>query len=263
MGIPVIQGRGFVEHEEASARVALVNQALARRYWPGASPVGRAVWLPERTDGEPFSVVGVVGDVRQFGLAAEPRPEVYVLGQRESLSTLVVRAGSQTPAVMASLRDELARRGGDGVAFRLMTLPEFVADHLQRRRIFLRLLSVFAAMALGLAVLGVYGMSACRVSRGGREFGLRMALGARAGDVVRLVLGESLRVGLAGLALGLLVALGLSGALRSVVTGIGSTSLGWLFGFSALVPAVSNEASYLPARRAARVDPARVLRGER
>jgi predicted permease len=262
MGIPILRGRALEARDRGSAPVALVNQALVRQLWPGIDVLGRVIRLPEHSGETPVTVVGVVGDVRQFGLRAEPRSEVYVLGYRESLSTVVVRCGPRTRAVAAALREELARRQGDGVAFRLGTMSEFLAAHLERRRVFVRLLLSFSIIALGLAALGIYGMSAYRVARRGREFGIRKALGARRADVLRLVLSETLRVSAAGVALGLVLSIGLTAAIRRAVSGIGAADPLLGAALALLIVAIATAASYSPALRAARADPATILRGE-
>jgi putative ABC transport system permease protein len=263
MGVPVLRGRGFEGRDRDDARAVLVNRTLAQRLWPDREVLGRTVWLPDQLGQKPLTVVGVVADMRQPGLAAEALPQVFFIGVRQGFSTIVARTGNNTGTVAAALREELARRQGDGVAFRLSTMTQFIAAHVEKRRIFLRALTTFAIMALAVAALGIYGMSAYRVSRRQREFGVRKALGAHAADVLRLVLVESLRVAVVGVGLGLLLSVGLSGALRSAVSGIRATDPVIGAGLALLVVLVAVAASYAPALRAARADPTAILRGER
>jgi putative ABC transport system permease protein len=263
MGVPVLRGRGFEDRDRGDAGAVLVNRTLAHRLWPGREALGRTVWLPGISGQRALTVTGVVADMQQQGLAGEPLAEIYFVGSRAGYSTVVARTGGRTAAVAAALREELARRQGDGAAFRLGTMTQFIAAHLEKRRIFLELLGSFAIMALGVAALGIYGMSSYRVSRRGREFGVRRALGARGVDVLRLVLTESLRVAVVGVLLGLVLSVGLSGVLRSAVAGIRGADPVVGAGLALLVVLVAVAASYAPALRAARADPRAILRGER
>jgi predicted permease len=264
VGIPLLQGR-LLEQTERTADppvAVLVNQRLARRFWPDRSGLGRTVWLPEWAGSSPVTVVGVVGDVSQHGLGREALPEVYVPGFRSGLTTIVARAGPRVGEVSAAVAAELGRRRGDGAVYELGTLEQLVADHLEKRRVFVTLLGVFAGMALGLAALGVYSTSAFAVARRTRELGIRMALGALPRDVLRSVLARCLGIGLVGVVVGSVASLAAGDFLRRLIYGVVETDVLFLAGLAAGGLALSVAAGYLPALRAARCDPATVLRGD-
>jgi putative ABC transport system permease protein len=263
MGIPVLRGREIAAADTAAAPpVLLINQALARRDFPGEDPIGKRLSL--NVPPSWATVVGVVADVRDLGLDAPPEPEIYFPFEQAPLSyiNLVARVDGDPGRLAAPVRDAL--RGLD----KGLPLPEaapmrsVLAASIAQRRFILLLLALFAAVALALAAVGVYGVISYAVSRRTHEIGIRMALGARRADVLRLVIGRSLGLTAVGVGAGLAGALLLSGLMASLLYGVPPTDLPTFAGVALLLSGVAALASYLPARRAMAVDPGVALRNE-
>jgi len=268
--IPLERGRTFVPaDDERSTQVAIVNGTMARTLWPGVDPIGRrfkvigdsTAWL---------TIVGVAHDTRSWGLTAEPRPEYtlpfYQLPTalrvvRRSMS-IVVRTGGDPLALAAPARRAIASLDPDLAVANVRTLDRVVADSVGDRRFTMLLLGLFGAVALALAVIGIYGVTAYGVAQRTREMGIRLALGAAPGAVRRLVVGEGMRLALGGLVAGMVLALVGTRALRSQLYGIRSSDPATYLALSAVLLLVAVLATYLPARRATRVDPAITLRAE-
>jgi putative ABC transport system permease protein len=274
MRIPVRRGRLFTPGEVATAsHVAIVNETLARQYWPDQDPVGRFVTLfkssQARADfGERFSVeiVGVVGDVRNV-IEDEPAPEVYIPYTVNPWGwvNVVVRTAGDPEALMPLLSRTVAAVDPDiPVAGRQRpgTMRQSLSGQLARRRFTVTLLSGFAAGALLLAALGIYGVIAYMVALRTREFGVRAALGATPRHITRLVVAQSAGAVAVGLAAGLAAAFGATRLSRSLLYGVGTTDLVTFVSVTVFLGAVALFASYLPARRATRVDPMVALRTE-
>jgi predicted permease len=263
LGMQLRAGRDLEEGDRPDRPpVVVVNEALAARLWPHQDPIGQRLTLgmgdhPART------VVGVVSDLRQQ-IEAPPRPEVYVpmLQVNDSRFDLVVRTRAFDPPLLAALGAAL--RGLDPRLLVSTPVPISVrvSDALRERRLAAAASLGFAGVAVLLAALGIGGVLSQIVTQRTRELGIRMALGARARDVARLVLGRGLLLAGLGLALGGTVALGLGSALRRFLYGVGTLD-GWSYACAvATLLAVAAAASWLPARRASRVDPAEVMRAE-
>ncbi|MEP6689707.1 MAG: FtsX-like permease family protein, partial [Gemmatimonadaceae bacterium] len=273
--VPLMRGRLFDAGDDSSAtRVAIVNHRMAAMYWPGDDPIGTMVRAPSmelRRAGAPaawMTIVGVVGDVRHFGLESEPRPELYV-----ALAQQPMRAFSLTAVVRGA--DGLTGDGSVGSLARVVreriraTDPDVAADveplgaRLDRstaeRRFTMSALSVFGALALALAGLGVYGVLSFSVAQRTRELAVRAALGAERGALLRLVLGAGLRVICAGAAAGLLAALALTRLMRSLLFEVSPRDPAVLATATMTIVAVGVVAALVPAYRATRVEPMRVL----
>jgi putative ABC transport system permease protein len=265
MRVPLLQGRTFSERDGAkSPPVIIVNESLARRYFGNAAPLGQHITI-ERADVSKqvkAEIVGVVGDVRHEGLDTLAGPEFYVPYQQapEQEMDLVVRAASVNAA--AGLRDRIKEVEPEQYISNVGPLTELLSASLARRRFDTMLTGLFAGLALLLATVGIFGVTAYAVTQRTREIGVRMALGARPWDVLRLVLGQGLRLILYGIGAGLVVALVLTRVLSTMLYGVTSTdpltfiavSLGLIF--------VALLACYIPARRATKVDPLIALRYE-
>jgi putative ABC transport system permease protein len=266
LGIPLKAGRDFSARDSYNAPLtAIINEALARRSFPGQDPLGRSIFCGLDTD-KPMQIVGIVGDVRQYGPAQKPEPEIYMpydqhtLGAGTSLS-VVVRTTVAPGALAATLRREVHKRSPD-VPVRFSTLEEHVEENVATPRFRSLLLGIFAAVALCLAMAGVYGVLAYRVSQRTSEIGLRMALGATPRSILRMVLWQGLVfVGLGG-ALGLAGALAATRLLSSMLFQVKPGDPFTYVGAGALIGLVALVASYVPARRAAKVDPMVALRHE-
>ena len=278
MGFRLLEGRAFTAGDHTAGRkVAVINQTMARRFWPGEDPVGRRVALDFEAvkffpDKPPIldlesgmrEIVGVVADVRHAGLATEPVPEIYTpFAQRPAREMSFVVRGAGDPARWAARFGHEVRSVDPNQAIsNLKTMDEVVAGSVARPRFNALLLGLFAALALILAMVGVYGVMSHSVGQRVREIGIRMTLGARRGELVGMVIKEALGYTAAGLALGAAGAAALSRVLSGLLFGISPTDPWTYAGVSVLLGAAALLASYLPARRATRVDPMSVLRCE-
>jgi putative ABC transport system permease protein len=265
LGIPLIRGRIFDERDgRDSPHVAVISESLARDRWPGQDPIGHTIEFGNM-DGDLrlLTIVGIVGDVRYYGLDLPARPTVYVnLFQRpRSAMTLTMLTDADTQTVTASAR-EILRQLDPEIPARFRTFSQVYSASLGSRRFNLVLISFFGITALVLAVAGTYGVMAYSVSRRTREFGVRMAMGAATSHVLRLVLRQGLWTTGIGIAIGLLGAFALTRTMQSLLFGVSPTDPLTLGGVALLLAAVALFACYIPARRATHVDPLVALRYE-
>jgi len=275
MRIPVRAGREFTEADLAPGPAVIVNEAFARAFWPGLDPIGRMVTLHKAVQGrpdfgEPFSgtVLGVVGDVHHFGLDTPAEAQVYVPFTRNVWGhmSLVVRTAVIPTGFLATLSRAVRQVEPDIP----MTLSDGrsaadtidISAGLESRQLDTWLLGSFAAAALLLAAIGIYGLLAYAVGQRRRELGIRLALGASRGDVVSQVVSDGIRLAAAGIGVGVVIALAVTRLLSALLYGVGASDPATFVGVVALLALVSLVASYLPARRAARVDPMVALRYE-
>jgi predicted permease len=262
LGISLVEGRDFSNEDRAdSLRVGIVNERLARRLWPDGNPIGERIAAPDFSGPAraPITIVGVVKDAAVRSLAGDATPQLYLpLTQAYSgRATLIVRGGAA-----GALRAEVARLDPSLPLFAVETMPAHIATSLWRQRIAAGLLGIFAALAVALAAMGIYGVAAYSVSQRTREIGIRMAIGARGELISALVVREGMAWVFAGAAVGLPAALLATLAMQKGMPGVKPYDP-WVIGATlALLGAVSLLASYLPARRAARVDPMAALRCE-
>ena len=264
LGVPWRAGRAFTGGDDASAPpVALINEEMARRYWPGESPIGKRLTLRFTSAPIERTVVGVVGNVRHGGLENAPRPSIFVPHAQSPTGslTLVVRTTGDPAAALSSVRAALASLDRNIPIARASSLDALLEDSLKPRRFSLVLLATFSLTALALAVIGVYGVVSHNTAERWREFGVRIALGARGGDILRLVIVRGARSALIGVAVGVIAAAGLTNLLRGMLFAI--TSLDWVtfVGVSVLMLVTALVACWVPALRATRVDPVAALRG--
>jgi predicted permease len=261
MGIPLRRGREFSPRDDSGAqRVILVNEALAKQHFPDVDPVGRET--------DRGIIVGVVGDVRQETLSLPAKPEIYYsVAQnfaqiRSHGSTLVVRANGLAETIAGHVRAAVREVSPGQALFRIATMRQVIEDSIANPRLYTWLLGLFAAMATLLAVAGIYGVVNYLVALRTREFGIRMALGADAGQVLRLVMRRGALLIALGLALGIAGAAAMTKVLRGVLYGVEATDPVTFSAMAALLAAVALAACLVPARRASRVDPAVALRTE-
>ncbi|MDP1572326.1 MAG: ADOP family duplicated permease [Vicinamibacterales bacterium] len=261
MGLPLRSGRLLTEADhETSAPVAVVSEMLAERYWPGADPLGQRFRLDP--DGPPFTVVGVVGDVMQDWFMRQVSPTVYRSLRADPPTTLFVVA--RTPGhpldLAGALRTAINAGDPQQPITRLQTYDTVIADKTAGIRFAASTLTTMGVMALFLAVMGIYSVMSYLASRRTQEIGVRMALGATAGDVVRLALRQAVPITAGGTAIGLVLALAVGKTMESVMFGIVSGSVATTLGVALVLASAAFVASYLPARRAARLDPTTALK---
>jgi putative ABC transport system permease protein len=266
MGVPLRHGRFFTEHDtQQSARVAIVNEELARKQWPGQDPIGKRMRV--NVPGKPWlTVVGVVGNVRTEWPMPDFFQEFYLpytqypwdLAPRD----FIVRTAMNPTAVAASIQREVAALDKDQPVSDLRTLDQVVGEAVGTQRFAVILLGAFAALALALASVGIYGVVSYSVSQRTHEIGIRMALGARQNNVLGMVVTQALGLALAGAGLGLVGAFGLTRLLSSLLYSVRPTDPLTLVLVTLVLVGVSAFASYIPARRATQVDPMVALRYE-
>jgi len=268
LGVPLRAGRTFAESDDERApEVAVIDEELARRYWPGqaaAAVVGRRLSLAGRPDSAWATVVGVVAHVRRDGARAEGEPQIYVpFAQRpQPTMAVVLRTAGDPAGLAAGLRRAVHAVDPDQPLTGLRTMTELTEDALARDRFNVLALGAFAALATLLAAVGLFGVLAYVVAQRSREIGVRMALGARPSDVVRLVIAQGLRPAAAGIAVGLLTAALASRLLRGLLFGVPPLDPSTYAMTSVLLAVVAVAACLAPAWRAARTDPTRAMRAD-
>jgi len=266
MEVPLRQGRVFAETDRAGApAVAVVNDAFARKFYlRAAASLGRRLVVTSGRGRDVVEIVGVVGDVRHRGLDQPPEPELYrPLAQTFMFPmAFVVRTSAAPEAAATAVRHAAASVDRNVPVAELIPLPRLLADSLGRPRLVARLLFAFAAIGLLLGVVGVYGVAAHRVRQREREIGIRLALGAPPGRMAAWVVRQSLAMVAAGLFAGLPLALALAGVMSTLVFGVGTRDPLTYLGLPALVVLAATAAAWIPARRAARVDPALSIKSE-
>jgi putative ABC transport system permease protein len=265
LGIPIIRGRTFDKHDGPnSPHVAVISQSLAHERWPNQDPIGRTIEFGNM-DGDLrlLTIVGIVGDVRQYGLDLPPRPTVYVnLFQRPRSAitvTMLTDAGTQwVPSAARGILQEL----NPEMPAKFRTFSQIYSASLGSRKFNVILIGFFGITALLLAVAGVFGVMAYSVSRRTREIGVRVALGASRGDVLRMILNQGLRTVLIGVAIGIACSLALTRTVESLLFGVTATDPLTFAVVVVLLVAAALLACLIPARRATRIDPMIALRYE-
>jgi putative ABC transport system permease protein len=266
MGIPLLKGRDFTERDNKdSPDVILINAMLAERFFAGEDPIGKRIQIfPDPTRWR--EVVGVVGDVRLIGLDAEINPTVYVPMPQNPYPAalrnvfLAVRTTGEPKSLVAGIRSELRSLDREVPISQVQTMDEIVSGSLSQRRLSMTLLVLFSALAALLAAVGIYGVMAYIVAGRTHEIGIRMAMGAQQTEVLTMILGDGAKLTAIGIGIGLATAFALTRALASLLYGVSAADPATFAGISLLLAGVAMLASYIPARRAARVDPMEALR---
>ena len=268
MGIPLKKGREFADSDRANTTpVAVINEAAARAFWPGESPLGRQIDLPlSKNTSLVLTIVGVTGDVRFVGLAVPPRPEIFVNSMQSSLPwswlVLAVRAHGEPAPLAESVKAALSDVNANVPIERASTLDEIVSRSIVGPRIYTFLLGTFAALAVLLAAIGLYGLISYTVSQRTHELGVRVALGAGRSEILRLVIGQGLRLAGVGAVVGLAGAFATTRLLAGLVKEIEPNDPKTFGVVTILLLAAAFFAAYLPARRASRVNPLVALRAD-
>jgi putative ABC transport system permease protein len=269
MRIPLRAGRAFTEQELTEARhVVIINQAFADKHMSGSSPLGQKVVIfmksLEESANPSSEIIGVVGDVRQMGLETPGEPTVYWPHPELVYSemTILLRTSNDPLALVSAARNELQQMDPEQPMAAVATMDQLLGASLSRSRFTMLLLAIFAAIALLLASVGIYGVIAYGVTQRTQEFGIRIALGAAPRDVLRLVLGQGTRLASLGIGLGIIFALMLGRFLATLLYGISPSDPLTITGVALLLAFAALAACYVPARRATRVDPIETLRYE-
>ncbi len=269
MQIPLRAGRLFNNQELTEERhVVLINQAFADQYLHGVNPLGQkaVIYMKslEESQNTPSEIIGVVGDVRQMGLDTPAEPTVYWPHPELVMSgmTILVRTANDPLTLVSAVRNELQQMDPEQPMAAIATMDELLSGSLSRSRFTMLVLGVFAALALVLASVGIYGVIAYSVTQRTQEFGIRIALGASRRDVLRLVLGQGTRLTLLGIGLGIVAALVVTRLMATLLYGISATDPVTFTAVALLLALVALAACYIPARRATRVDPIVALRYE-
>ena len=262
MQIPLIRGRVLTDADgPTSPAVIVINKLFAERYWPNEDPIGRSVHFPETPQKITATVVGVVGDVKHYGLGDPERMQAYVaqVQQPHIFNSLVVRTEGDPMAMAGAVRAAVWSVDPEQPMWKFHTMNFMVERSVGQRRFLLQLMSVYSALALLLASIGLYGVMAYQVAQRSREIGVRMALGAQKGDVLSLILRRGVRLTSIGLAIGVLASLALGQSIRTMLYGVEATDPLAFSGAAVVLAAVALLASYLPARRATTANPVTVL----
>ena len=274
MGIPLLRGRFFtLQDNERSPHVVVVDEVFAQQYFANQEPIGKRINV--KGSNQPEQIVGVVGHVRQWGLGSDDqqslRSDLYIpclqmpddfVAAAPSGSAVVVRTGDASSGLLDSIRHLSAQMSSQQVIFGAQTMDSLISDSVASQRFSMILLLVFAVLALILASVGIYGVISYVVGQRAHEIGIRMALGARPQDILRLILSRGGRLTGLGIAVGLAAALGLTRLMASLLYGVGATDPLTFAGVAVLLTLVALVACYVPARRATKVDPVVALRYE-
>jgi putative ABC transport system permease protein len=275
MSIPIIRGRGVTEQDTASnAWVAVINQAMAKRYWPNQDPIGQPIKFDDSPDEKPRQIVGIVQNVKEFSLTMPAEPEAYVPYQQLSSriypgwtearihKSIIIRTHADPKALMQSMRRIISELAPESAIFGITTVEQSVLQSATPWRFLSQVLELFAAIALLLAVIGMYGVISYSIGERRHELGLRIALGAQPGQVLGLVLRQAMVLSLIGVMIGVAGSFAATPLLAKFLYGVKAHDMLTLVLVSSLLMAVTFVASYVPARHATKIDPMQTLRHE-
>jgi putative ABC transport system permease protein len=258
LGIPLLRGRSFDDHDTAEAvRVVVINESLARQYFPNEDPLGKRIEIGNGRNGGASEIVGIVKDLKHSSLAEKPVAEMYetYLQAPPGALTLTVRAAGDPRGLLPAIRRHIALLDPDIPLSKVLTMSDLMDDSLAPSRFRSALMDGFAFFAMVLAALGVYGIMAFTLNRRIAEIGIRVALGARPAQVLSLVIGRAFGLSVCGVAIGLAASLWLTRFLKGLLFAIGTTDPLTFTGAGLILIGVGMAASYVPARRAMHVDP--------
>ncbi|HEY6231569.1 MAG TPA: ABC transporter permease [Pyrinomonadaceae bacterium] len=267
MDIPLLRGRALSEQDTAdSFKVALINKTMAEQLWPNQDPLGKRIKFPgsEKSPQPWRTIVGVVSNVAQYALDKQAPMQMYLPHEQfpTSFNSIVVKTETDPTGLIGAVRREILAVDKDQAVYNITTLEQLLNESILIRRFFMSLLLVFAAVALILAAVGIYGVMSYVASQRTHEIGIRMALGAQARDVLKLVMANGMVLAMSGVLLGLLIAFAVTRVLAGLLFGVTATDAGTFVIVSTGLTAIALLACYIPARRATKVDPLEALRYE-
>jgi predicted permease len=274
MGVPVLRGRAITEQDtESNAWVVVINEAMAQHFWPKQDPIGQVIRFENSPDEKPREIVGIVGNVRQFDLTDPAEPEAYVSYQQVPAriyhwteasvhKSIIIRTHADPKALMQSMRRIISQLAPESALFGITTVEQTVSQSATPWRFLSQVLELFAAIALLLAVIGIYGVISYSIGERRHELGLRMALGAQREQVLELVLRQAMVLSLLGVVIGVAGSFAATPLLAEFLYGVKAHDPLTLFLVSSILMIVAFFASYIPARRATKIDPMQTLRHE-
>jgi predicted permease len=263
----LLGGREFTRQDDRNAPpVVIINQSMARQFWPDEDPIGKRIRFGE-PDAPWYSIVGIVGDIKHMGLEAQEGAAFYQPYAQKQFNflrwlTVVMRTDVEPTSMITAARSQVQAVDKDQPVYEIATLEQLLSKSIAKPRFYTTLLGSFALLALILGAVGTYGVMSFSVNQRQHEIGIRLALGAGRGDILKLVIGRGLRLALAGVAIGLGGALALTRLMSSLLFGISPTDPVTFVVISLVLIGVSLGACFVPARRATRVDPMVALRYE-
>jgi putative ABC transport system permease protein len=266
LGVPLVRGRVLTRFDRHDSPVAVINQTMARRYWPAEDPIGRKISFQSYGGTFTTEIVGIVGDTRTAGLEIDPKPEIFVsyasaMGYPNSM-TYFLRTGADPASLLPAVKDRIRAFDKNQTFSSAATIDQLVGQSLNQRRFNLVVLGSFALLALILAGVGLYGVVSFATAQRTREIGVRMAFGAGRGDVLRMVIRQGMTLTLAGIVIGLMASFALTRVMESLLFGISKTDPITFIAIAFVVGIVPLVACYIPAQRATKVDPIVALRHE-
>jgi len=265
MEIPLLKGRAFTGRDTKDApRVAIISESLARRHFPDEEPIGKRMDISKGGFGTWREIVGVVGDVKHYGLDSQTTVQIYepYLQVTYPSMNLTVRTTGDPREIAAAIRSQVAAMDKDQPVANIRTMDRIVSDSVARQRFAALLLALFAGVALILAATGIYGVMSYYVAQRTHEIGIRMALGAERRDLLKLVVGKGMLLALIGVMIGLATAFALTRLLSNLLFDVSATDLVTFAATALLLTGVALLACWIPARRATKVDPIVALRSE-
>jgi putative ABC transport system permease protein len=260
LGIPLLRGRAFTPADAEKQNALIINEAMAKEFWPGADPIGQQIL--NRDQRNPLEIIGVVADTKGTGLDAAAKPEMYTLFRGFWYAFLVLRTNQDPARMTSAVRGQIAALDRGVPVYQVATMDQLLRSSVAPQRFDLFLLALFAALALGLAAVGIYGVLAFGVGRRTHEIGVRLALGGRRVDILRLIITQGMKLVLGGVVLGVAGAAILTRLMASLLYGVSATDPATFAAVAVLLVFVALGACYIPARRAMRVDPILALRHE-